>query len=118
MKGNVARLVGLSAVLLAAVCLTLGSGHAAKPVQTRTGLPTDWSHRHVIFSNTATSAQAAQVQQDPRYLQQQMRRTLRLTLPAQPAEARESLVSRILHHHKHHRMHRDWSVDMGPGTKV
>jgi hypothetical protein len=118
MKGNVARLVGLSAVLLAAVCLTLGAGHAAKPVQTRIGLPTDWSHRHVIFSNTATSAQAARVQQDPRFLQQQMRRNLRLTVPAQPAEGRESLMSRILRRHKHHRMHRDWSVDMGPGTKV
>jgi hypothetical protein len=44
------------------------TGRAASPKQQ--GLPTDWSHRHVIFSQPSTDAQAAAVMHDPRYWQQ------------------------------------------------
>ena len=44
------------------------TGQAASP--RHEGQPTDWSHRHVIFSQPTTDAQAAAVMYDPRYWQQ------------------------------------------------
>ena len=57
--------VGLSALVILGWVFT---GHAAPPVQE--GLPTDWSHHHVIFSQPATYAQVNQITSDPRYWQQ------------------------------------------------
>lgn len=69
MRRTTARWAGLGAGLVGLV--TLGcilSGKAAAPQQG--GLPMDWSHHHVIFSQPATSEQAARLAQDPRYWQQ------------------------------------------------
>ena len=44
------------------------TGQAARPVQQ--GMPMDWSHQHVIFSQPSNDAQAAAVMHDPRYWQQ------------------------------------------------
>jgi hypothetical protein len=44
-------------------------------------MPTDWSHRHVIFSEPSTFEQVAQVTSDPRYWQQWYRNHVTRTLP-------------------------------------
>jgi hypothetical protein len=75
MNRTAARLARITAALLALVTigwiLTL---HAARPYEH--GLPTDWSHRHVIFSQPQTAEQVAMVAHDPRYWQQFMRRNM------------------------------------------
>jgi hypothetical protein len=63
--------VSLSGLVVLAWVLT---GHAAKPAQE--GLPTDWSHQHVIFSQPATFEQVHQVTSDPRYWQQWYRQNV------------------------------------------
>lgn len=40
------------------------------------GIPWDWSHHHLIFSKPATTEQAAELQQDPRYWHQWHHRAL------------------------------------------
>ena len=69
MNGTAARFlrlgVSLSGLVLLGWVLT---GQAAKPAQE--GLPTDWTHRHVIFSQPSTFEQVRQVTKDPRYWQQ------------------------------------------------
>ena len=81
MNGTATRFLRLGVSLAGLV--TLGwvlTGQAAKPV--RHSVPTDWSHRHLIFSHPRSAEQAARVSQDPRYLQQVYRRQQRLALPA------------------------------------
>ena len=39
-------------------------------------LPYDWSHRHVIFPAAASQARQVEIEKDPRFQQQQLRRTL------------------------------------------
>ena len=68
MKGTV-RLLGYGGGVLALVALGwIVTGGASSPDQQ--GMPTDWTHRHVIFSQPLTDAQAAAVMHDPRYWQQ------------------------------------------------
>ena len=74
MKGNSTRALRVVAGLVGLV--TLGwilTGHAARPAGSRPaemGVPTDWSHRHVIFSQPLNAEQAVRVAADPRYWQQ------------------------------------------------
>jgi hypothetical protein len=69
MKGIGARSLGYGAGLLTLVAVGwILTGRAASPRQQ--GVPTDWSHRHVIFSQPSTDEQAAAVMHDPRYWQQ------------------------------------------------
>ena len=69
MKGNAVGVVRFACALLGVVAagwfLVV---HAAKPAAE--GLPTDWTHRHVIFSQPATMEQVQRIAQDPRYWQQ------------------------------------------------
>jgi hypothetical protein len=67
--------VSLSGLIVLGWVLT---GHAAKPVLQ--GLPTDWSHRHVIFSQPSTYEQVEKVTSDPRYWQQWFRQNVRRVL--------------------------------------
>lgn len=81
-------------------------------------VPTDWSHRHLIFSTPATEEQASRLQQDPRYWQQLARRS-RATLPeAELDGASESRPDLRFWLPKKHKLKRDWSEDMGSGAKV
>jgi hypothetical protein len=57
------------------------TGQAAKSPDP--GLPTDWSHNHVIFTRPASSAQEALIGQDPRYWQQRYRREIPRELPVE-----------------------------------
>ena len=38
------------------------------------GIPYDWSHHHLVFAAPKDAKQAAQLEQEPRYLHQQARR--------------------------------------------
>src|ERR1700756_1849319 len=65
MRGIRTRSLGYGAGLFTLVAMGwILTGRAASPRQA--GLPTDWSHRHVIFSQPSTDAQAAAVMHDPR----------------------------------------------------
>ncbi len=79
MKGNGAQSCGFCIGLT--VVMSLGwilVGEAAGP--RKEGLPTDWSHQHVVFSAPSTDAQAAAVMRDPRYWQQWNRQHITRTL--------------------------------------
>ena len=75
MNGTAARSVRVAGGLLALVIfgwiLTL---QAARPYEH--GLPTDWSHGHVIFSEPTTTEQVAGVVHNTRYWQQFVRRNM------------------------------------------
>ena len=132
-----ARFFRLGASLAGLV--TLGwvmTGLAAKPVHHGVPVPTDWSHRHLIFSNSRTAERAARVSQDPRFWQQMHRREERLALPAgllsmgprvapqvtpsfgpriTPSISRGGALTRRILNVKTN-FHRDWSEDLGLGA--
>jgi hypothetical protein len=69
MNSSVARFLRLGLSLSGLVILGwVLTGQAAKPAQE--GLPLDWSHRHIIFSQPSTYEQVNQVTTNPRYWQQ------------------------------------------------
>jgi hypothetical protein len=93
------------------------------------GVPTDWSHRHVIFSNPGTEAEAIKngthdrwlkIVNDPRYVIQQLQRQqpgqglagaeVARLLTAEPPAAGDGSPD------KKRRKHRDWSMDLGVGS--
>jgi hypothetical protein len=88
-------------------------------------LPTDWSHRHVVFSPPNSMMQARKLQEEPRYWHQQFRRYLR-TLPAADSEPKRSEDADDEDkddHDGHHRsrasknqLHGDWGMSLGAGA--
>ncbi len=96
MKGKAGSVVRFACALLGVMAagwfLVL---HAAKPAAE--GLPTDWTHRHVIFSQPATMEQMQRIAQDPRYWQQWYRRKVQRALVITPEEESDfsSRVRRI-----------------------
>ena len=85
MNGIGRRPLGYCAGALGLVALGwILTGQAAAP--NHHGIPTDWTHHHVIFSQPSTDAQAAAVIHDPRYWQQWNRQHFRKTLITGPAE--------------------------------
>ena len=113
MNGTAARFVRFSAGLLGLVGVAwILSGQVTSPEEQ--GLPTDWTHRHVIFSQPATAKQAAQVERDPRYWQQLVRRSVVRSLsedgsaPVDQAAIQLGVPAR--------RVHRDWAQNMGTGA--
>jgi len=123
MNGTATRFLRLAVSLAGLV--TLGwvlTGQAARPVHH--GIPTDWSHHHLVFSRPSSPERAAQVSQDPRYWQQMYRRQQRLVLPA-AAEAETANEFRYPigspvrgAKAKVKPFHRDWAEDTGPGASV
>ena len=119
MKGIGARFVGFSAGLLAVVSTAwILTGQAANPEPQ--GFPTDWSHRHVVFSRPVTRARAARVEGDPRYWQQFARTHIARAVSADGFSPIESEGHR---RHRHFTagstasIHRDWAETMGnPAT--
>lgn len=115
MTGTTARQL-LSKVPLSAALLGLAafgwflSGHAAE--RPRQGFPTDWSHRHLIFSQPTTPEQAARLKQDPRYWQQWYRQNQTRVL-ASP-DSVESVAVHLGDTWNRNRVG-DWSVNLGSG---
>jgi outer membrane protein assembly factor BamB len=90
------------------------------------GVPMDWSHRHVVFSNPGTEAEAIKagthdrwlkIVNDPRYVIQQLQRqqsgqgptgaqVASLLAAAPPSDDTPDKK----------RKHRDWSMDLGTGS--
>jgi hypothetical protein len=104
--------------MLSLVPLTLGQSSSAP--QAGIPVPTDWSHRHVIFSRPATTEQAARIEKDPRYWQQRYRSQLPFRAPAVvrgDAFAQHSPIgSKRERESKNRKLHRDWAVSMGSGA--
>src|SRR5579871_5770630 len=74
------RVVRAKWVLLGGVALALAIAGVKPAVGQRTalpnviGVPEDWSHHHVVFSQPGTTEEALRLQQEPRYWQQWLRR--------------------------------------------
>ncbi len=86
-------------------------GQAAPDSRASLPVISDWSQRHLIFSQPATTPeQAARVQQDPRYWLQRRRSEPRAQGPA-PADTAEDSV-------RPQEQHGDWSENMGTGASV
>jgi hypothetical protein len=108
---NVVR--GMAAALLVAG-LMVQAGAQDNPSETK-GLPNDWTHQHVIFSNPGTMQDAIQngtyerwlrVQTDPRFKMQQLRRQ---TVQLPESDQVQQMGSRAK------KLKRDWSVSLGAG---
>jgi hypothetical protein len=85
MTGTTARLVRFGAVLFGLVAFGwFLTGHAAQPEQ-EPGFPTDWSHRHLVFSQPSTAEQVERVAHNPRYWQQWYRQSVARVLTSEPA---------------------------------
>jgi hypothetical protein len=109
------RFVRCAASLTALVVLGwILTGHAAGPDSQ--GMPTDWSHRHLIFSRPAASEQAARVEGDPRYWQQWARRNIVSVLDAD--DLGSGILSIGLGYRHFGKVQRDWSQNLGSGGTV
>jgi hypothetical protein len=113
MTGNAACLVrfatGLSGLVVLGWFL---AGHAAQPAQE--GLPMDWSHHHVIFSQPATAEQAARVARDPRYWQQWARQNIARVLSSDSGNQAFGVPS--FPGITQEKVQADWSEDLGSYT--
>jgi hypothetical protein len=131
-------LITLPAVAAILVGTTLLCAQDVKNAQTGVpGVPEDWSHRHVVFSNPGTADQAIKagryeewlrIVNDPRFQLQRMKREAaakanlnpgQLLRPAEAETGAEAQASeaRPLRKRARNNLHRDWSVNMGgPGS--
>jgi hypothetical protein len=121
MRRNQQHFLWLGMSILAALTLApalLGQASSSNS-EAAGGLPTDWSHHHVIFSKPANPEQAYRLQHDPRYWQQQYRHSLKS--PAVESGDRTSGIQSRLNVSRSTRkkaLRRDWSQDMGSGATV
>ncbi len=128
MNGTATRFVRLGVSLAGLV--TLGwvlTGQAARPARHAVALPTDWSHRHVIFTKPSSPEQLARVSEDPRYQQQINRREQLLRMPARMAEAGAAFGSNLRRPVATLRrpfkpssksLKRDWAEDLGGAASI
>ncbi|MGA8367977.1 MAG: hypothetical protein WB716_11730 [Candidatus Acidiferrales bacterium] len=82
------------------------------PATARVPLIEDLSSRHIIFSKPANAQQAAQLQQDPRFLQQFL---LRNHSAPSSSNKLQGIWARLL---DRQRVRRDWAVSLGAGGGV
>ena len=90
------------------------------------GLPEDWTHHHLVFSDPGTEQEALdrgtydqwfKVVNDPRYILQQLKRGAPARGPAseEVASIEQALKSASI---EAAAAHGDWSMDLGSGAKV
>ncbi len=113
MNGIGVRSLGYWICVLSLVALGwILAGQAASPGNE--GIPTDWSHHHVIFSQPSTDAQAAVAMRDARYWQQWNRQHLMRTLNAGGIGLKDgSLLGNAAA-----ASHGDWSQNLGSGANA
>jgi hypothetical protein len=85
-------------------------GQAAPESKATLPIITDWSQRHLIFSQPATPEQAERVEKDPRYWMQRQRSKL----------TTQEYVPDVVEEKQSHspQPHADWSENMGSGASV
>jgi hypothetical protein len=111
MNGTGRRWLGYCAGVLGLVAIGwILTGQAARPSQQ--GQPMDWSHRHVIFSQPSTDAQAAAVIHNPRYWQQFNREHFVRTLNVGQVELNSSVFATGAGSRG------DWSQNLGSGANA
>ncbi len=111
MNGAAGRFLRLGVSLSGLVVLGwVLTGQAARPADE--GLPTDWSHNHVIFSQPGSDDQARLIGADPRYWQQVHRREQSLVVRA---EESDTASARLLAARGGVRGGL-WSENLGPGA--
>jgi len=83
-------------------------------------VPTDWSHRHLVFSKPVTPEQAIRVERDPRYWQQLIRRSLATLTEATFASVSDQIPDSGVPRprKKHHKLKADWQQVMNAGATV
>ena len=119
MNGTTARFLRLGVALSGlAVLGWVLTGHASERAKHGMPLPTDWSHRHLIFSRPGSPEQLARVSEDPRYEQQLHRREQALTLPASLAEEVVGAFAPASPNRGGRKLKGDWSEDLGSGGSV
>lgn len=114
MNGTAARFVRFGAGLLGLVTLGWILTGQAKPGEQEMpyheGIPTDWSHSHVIFSKPHTDQEAIELGKEPRYWQQLYRRELARNLSADPSTEVSEQVAQAIRPAKRGGL---WSENMG-----
>jgi len=114
MNRTATRFVRFGAGLLALVTLGWILTGQAKPGEQdmpyHEGVPTDWSHSHVIFSRPASNDEARELGKDPRYWQQLYRRELARRLSADPGSEVSEQVDQAAHPADSGGL---WSEDLG-----
>lgn len=75
------------------------------------GIPNDWSHHHLVFSQPGSLADSLRLQSNPRYWHQWYRRNAATSVPPGVSVGFPSIPLR-------QPIHKDWSVDMGSGATV
>jgi hypothetical protein len=90
MNGNVARFlkIALSSAGLVVLGCVLTTQASLRP---RHSLPTDWSHKHLVFSRPASPEAAARLANEPRYWQQIDRRE---RMARRPESIENDVISR------------------------
>ena len=122
MNGIAARIIRLGVGLLVVVTLAwVLTGQAAKP-DDQQGYPTDWSHRHLVFSPPATPEQEARLNADQRYWQQFVRRNFPRVVSHEDANPTDFAFATALARHRKpqpvQQLHRDWAQTLGAGGSV
>jgi hypothetical protein len=91
-------------------------------IQQGRGMPDDWSHRHLVFSNPGTEEDAIangthdgwlNVINDPRYILQSLKRDAGVTVRPEESLGIEQATAR-----EKSKIKRDWSMDLGSGATV
>ena len=112
---HLSRIVGAAVVVTCLIVPAAGQDDASQPK----GVPDDWSHHHVIFSNPGTMQDAIRngtyqnwlrVQTDPRFKMQQLKRK---TVPLPQSEEVEQKAGLVVP--PHGKLQRDWNLSLGAG---
>ncbi len=74
MKLRDSRGIRLALVFVTLTATVVLMAHTTRGQGPRMSLPSDWSHRHVVFSAPSNIWQSWQLQKEPRYWQQLVRR--------------------------------------------
>jgi hypothetical protein len=112
MKSNQSWRIRLAQIFLgAAIVIALVAARGAKAGKEHEHLVTDWSHRHLVYSEPKSLMKRFELSQDPRYVQQWIRRN-----SERGHDRDEWRWRRALEHPNH--LQGDWSFDMGSGATV
>jgi hypothetical protein len=114
-RGRLIAAVGIMGLGVVLVAHGRNSGHPA-----RVGVPSDWSHRQVVFSKPSSKLQESLLQKEPRYLQQMLRRNavsrMGAGAPGPEFYPRGGFPRR--HPVQSHALGRDWAESLGTGAST